>query len=57
LKPRKQKRKPLFRRIIYWSLSFLAAFYLAIGLLLLMLRFVDPATTAGQIERNAHHRQ
>ncbi len=56
MKPRKKKRRPLFRRIIYWSLSFLAAFYLAIALLLVMLRFVDPPTTAVQIERNAHPR-
>ncbi len=59
MKPRKKKpikRRPFLRRLLYWSLTAVAAFYLLIALLLLALRWVDPPTTAVQIERNAHPR-
>ncbi len=54
MKPRKKKKRPLVRRLLYWSLSLISVFYLGIALLLLILRWADPPTTAVQIERNAH---
>jgi monofunctional biosynthetic peptidoglycan transglycosylase len=56
LPPRKKKlaparRKPLVKRIIYWLLSAVAAFYLFIALLLVALRWVNPPFTAVQAER------
>ena len=39
------------RRLLRWALLALAAFYLFFGLLLLMLRWVDPWTTSVQMQR------
>ncbi len=53
-KPVKRKaapRKLLVKRIIYWLLTAIAAFYLVIALLLATLRWVNPPSTAVQAER------
>jgi monofunctional biosynthetic peptidoglycan transglycosylase len=54
LPPRKKKplkRRPLARRLLYWLLSGIAVFYLAIALLLVLLRWINPPFTAVQVER------
>jgi monofunctional biosynthetic peptidoglycan transglycosylase len=63
LPPRKKKsvkRRPRFRKFLSWLLTFVAAFYLMIALLLLTLRRVDPPFTAVQVERHVtaimHHK-
>jgi monofunctional glycosyltransferase len=38
---------------LFWSLSIISGFYLTVALLLVMLRWMDPPTTAIQIERAA----
>ncbi len=55
--PPRKKKKPLVRKILYWSLSIVAAFYLLIAFLLVMLRWVNPPFTAVQLERHANPRR
>lgn len=40
------------KRVVYWLLTTVAAFYLFIALLLVALRWVDPPFTAVQVERH-----
>lgn len=49
-----KKRRSQVRRILRWVLIAIAGFYGSIAFILLLLRWIDPPTTALQIERRAH---
>jgi monofunctional biosynthetic peptidoglycan transglycosylase len=48
---RKARKPAIFKRFIYWVLAGAVAFYFFVGVLLVLLRWIDPPSTAVQIER------
>jgi monofunctional glycosyltransferase len=50
-KPARGKRSGRFRRILLWMLAFLCAIYAGFAALIVALKWVNPPTTAVQIER------
>ena len=51
MKKPKPRKRGLLQRLLRWTLLSIAAFYLTFGVLLLLLRWVDPFSTSVQIER------
>jgi monofunctional biosynthetic peptidoglycan transglycosylase len=52
--PRAIWKRPFIRRLLRWALIAVSAFYAFIVVVLILLRWANPAFTAVQIERRVH---